>query len=520
MAEPFGGTPSFNLWREPWITVERLDGTFERLGIEQVLLHAEQYKFIHDPSPLAMVGIHRLLMAILQAALHPQRVTDLRALWQARQFPAQAVKEFGGKFAERFDLFSKEAPFLQSSDLPLEADKGDPPVAYLYREIPSGTGITHYQHGSEDDHMLCSACTAAGLAIIPAFTTSGGAGLKPSINGVPPIYVLPGGGSLCESLTASLILPKYQPEVADKDDAAWWVRTPIVEKGKELAKVGYLHSLTFPARRVRLHPEALALACTRCGQMSAWGVRTMVFEMGESRPKDAAFWFDPFAAYRPPKGEEKKNPTPIRPSPGKALWREFASLFLCAPQDQDKERIHRPRVIEQMAELQIVPDVQAFPFRCVGLRTDMKGKVFEWIDSSFKVPLALLADERAGLLVEEGIEFATDCASVISTTFRQVFGGKSKKQERYQRLKADMQESYWAVLAAPFRQFILAAATDRRKSAQRRWVEQVIKQAQRSFIEAAAAVGDDAASLRECVQGEQLVQIRLANKRKERFPDE
>ncbi len=87
----------------------------------------------------------------------------------------------------------------------------------------------------------------------------------------------------------------------------------MVKKSSTVYEVGYLHSLTFPARRVRLHPEALPIQCSRCNGESEWAVRQMVFEMGESREKYAEFWFDPFAAYK----IDKEKPIPIRPVEGK-----------------------------------------------------------------------------------------------------------------------------------------------------------------------------------------------------------
>ncbi|MCB0109796.1 MAG: type I-E CRISPR-associated protein Cse1/CasA, partial [Caldilineaceae bacterium] len=58
--------PTFNLWTEPWITVETYDGGTVLTSIFDVLLNAHTYKDIYDPSPLVIVGIHRLLTAIVQ----------------------------------------------------------------------------------------------------------------------------------------------------------------------------------------------------------------------------------------------------------------------------------------------------------------------------------------------------------------------------------------------------------------------------------------------------------------------
>ncbi len=507
MTRPLEAIASFNIWMEPWITVERPGGV-ARCGIEHALLHAHEYIAIYDPSPLVVAGIHRLLTAVLQAALDPQRRADLRKLLAAGCFPPTQIAAFGKQFARRFDLFSPAEPFMQSADLSPYPAKGDKvkTVAYLAQDIPSGTEITHYRHGSDDACVLCPACAAAGLVMIPAFATSGGAGIKPSINGVPPIYVLPGGTSLFESLALSLLTPDYQPRAAsDKRDDTWWLRKPLVQKGKEVRDVSYLHSLTFPARRVRLHPERLTANCSRCGRATEWGVRTMVFEMGESRSKDAAVWTDPFAAYRI---TGNKPPTPIRPQEGKATWREFSGLFLQDAQpatavSKKQVTMQRPGVLNQMADYGLAGDVRAFPFRCVGLRTDMKAKVFEWLDAGFDVPPKLLADVPSGLVVRNAIAFATTCAGAIGTVFRSAFGGNVKNQERFAVLKSRMQDGYWSSLAEPFRQFVLAIGEPAdAESTRRAWIDTVVQQARAAFLETSEAVGDDAVALRERVRAE------------------
>ena len=279
--------PTFNLWSEPWITLERSDGPPVRTGIEQALLEAHQYATIYDLSPLVVAGIHRLLVAILQASLDPRQKSDLKTLWRDGQFPAEKIKKFGEKYVARFDIFSKDQPFLQSRDLPLTPLKGAKiePVSRLTAETSPLTAIDHYRHNDERDEYFCPACLAAGLVTIPPFTGIGGRGYKTSINGTPPLYVLPVGRNLFESLTLSLLLPTenyWSPTASKKQDLAWWEHPPVVERNKEVVEVGYLHSLTFPARQVRLHPVNLGLTCTRCGELSKWGQERCLLRWGSA----------------------------------------------------------------------------------------------------------------------------------------------------------------------------------------------------------------------------------------------
>jgi CRISPR system Cascade subunit CasA len=507
--------PAFNLWSVPWITLERPDGTLAQASIEETLLCADQFRAIYDPSPLVVVGIHRLLTAVLQDALDPQQPSDLRQLWETGQFPGTQIHRFGRQYAHRFDLFSEDEPFLQSGDLPSDWSaraSGLKAAAYLLPEFPAGTEITHYRHGSAMGNLFCAACAARGLVSIPSFATSGGAGIKPSINGVPPIYILPGGDTLFEHLAASLVIPHYQPQAASvTEDAVWWKHDSIVEHKAIVHEVGYLHSLTFPARRVRLHPEPIGGPCSRCGRESIWGVRTMVFQMGESRPKDAPYWFDPFAAYR----ILKTGPVPIRPVRGKALWREFAALFL--PSADDEGRTQPPSVLYQQAELAadgIGPGYHILPFRCIGMYTDMKAKIFEWIDAGFDVPLSLIHDADGGEQIRQAIGFASDCAGIIGDTFRKTFAGEGRSK-RHEALRWRMVDAYWTALAEPFRQYVLTVATpEMHEAGRRQWLDRVVEEGNAEFRTHSEMTGGDAASLRERVTGQRICDVKLTARRK------
>lgn len=485
--------PSFNLWTEPWITVERPGERLEVLNIPQTLTEAHEIHALYESSPLEVVSIHRLLVAILQDSLRLERVPDLVKIWRTGSFAGEALQTFAEKYAHRFDLFSAEAPFLQSADLSLQPSKEDnvKPAGYLLSEQPAGTAVTHYTHAYDGNQHFCSRCAAKGLLTIPAFASSGGAGIKPSINGVPPIYVLPGGRTLFDSLAASLTTPpNFQPGDPEVD-TPWWKHKPIVPKKAVVKRVGYLHSLTFPARRVRLHPQPGAAPCTRCGQRTAWHVATMVYEMGESQPKEAPWWRDPFAAYRKPKNEkEAQNPLPIRPVEGRAVWREFAGLFLPTQPDNDKLRAYRPAILEQLEVLREAlprPD-QPIPLRVISLRTDMKMKIFEWQESGFQITPRLLTDRNSAQNIERGLEFAAKCDGIIKGAFRDYFGGEGK-DKRFEATTTHMSRRYWQELGQKFQRHIrgYTAEADSEQLFQA-WLKEVADTAVEVFREAAETI--------------------------------
>lgn len=494
--------PAFNLWHEPWITVERLSSQLDTLSLHDVLQQATEIHALYETSPLIVAAIHRLLVAILQDIYQPQRTPDLVAIWRNRAFHPDKIATFGNRYADRFDLFSEDAPFLQTADLsrqPTKADKAKP-VGYLIQEQTVGTAVTHYNHAYDSDQTFCSHCAAKGLLLIPPFASSGGAGIKPSINGVPPIYVLPGGYTLFVSLTASLTTTRYQPTPSQAvRDVAWWQRSlPVtIDKSHEIRRVGYLHSLLFPARRVRLHPRRFSQPCTRCGQQTTWAVNTMVYQMGESRAKTAPFWRDPFAAYRIPK-KAKKAPLPVRPVLNRALWREFAALFLPDKIDETSGlKATRPAIIDQLNEIwtedKTILPFNKIPLRTIGLRTDMKMKIFEWEEAGFIVPPRLLGDADMAQYIQINVEFAIRSDSTLKSTFNQYFGGGGKAG-RYAALKQQMSHTYWQRLGEEFQIHILKYSTGANpETLKHEWLDTVLRTARYTFeqtVLALPATGD------------------------------
>jgi len=523
--------PSFNLWTEPWISLEDSSGELSRHGIRDALVHAHEYGAIFDASPLVVVGTHRLLTAILQDALSPQENGELEQLWKRGTFPSARIDQFGAQYADRFDLFSEDKPFFQSADMPAFPDdkerKGSKRIAQLFPETPSGSLVTHYKHMTDQEQVFSPATAAAGLVTMPPFTSSGGAGLMPSINGVPPIYVLPSGRTLFESLTASLLTPRWLDKYASvPSDLAWWKRTsPVLireskkkkadmkfSEHRQLSNVGYLHGLTFPARKLRLHPERLNAACTRTGQQSEWCVRTMAFRMGESCVEDAR-WQDPFAAYRlPAKPSIKRKspkrwpaldkPKPIRPARSRAAWREFTGLFMQS--NAENQQTQRPLFLNQLAELTASRQVQTYPFRCIAWQTDGKMKYYEWMDFGFDVPPSLLQDPNGAEWSEQALSFASECAQVAKRVFASTFRRDAKSPERFRRLKERLEADYWSALAGKFRLFVLDLAdATRQRQTLLGWLDAAVREAQDGFDHMADATGDDGNTLLKIEQGKE-----------------
>ena len=509
-------SPTFNLWTEPWIVVLWREGRTDRLGLRDCLRDAHRLDSLADSSPLVVASVQRLLASIAQDIFRPSDLEELADLIKQGEFDTEAIDTFGATYGHRFDLFSDTEPFLQTSDVPPELPKRKSEtktVAYLFPEEPAATNINHFSHRYDDDYQYAPASAAAGLITIPAFATSGGAGIRPSINGVPPLYVLPAGETLFQTIALSIVTHDYQPRVANADDRPAWRGPTVVGKQETVNQVGFLESLTFPARRVRLFPEVARGRCSRTGDTCDILVRRMAFEMGRSRPKDAAPWFDPFAAYRI---REKQVPVPVRPQAGKALWREFGTLFHTAsPTSSGIGDTVPPGVVRQLADLEDygVVSGDAWRFRCIGMRTDMKAKVFEWVDDTLDVPVGLLADRAGQIDVREAITRSEDWAREVLSIHRRVYGrDRNDLDEVRQRLRV----TYWQELAQPFRSFVTTTTEPRdRAETARGWVEMLFRVGEQVLTEATDAAGDRGDALRQRAEALRRFHLARGRRRKE-----
>ncbi|HNP69640.1 MAG TPA: type I-E CRISPR-associated protein Cse1/CasA [Kouleothrix sp.] len=503
----------FNLWRDPWIRALDIDGKRAELGIYDLLARAHRLRALYDPSPLTVAGIHRLLTAVLQAIYDPWDLAEIADVLEAGQLDRAKLDVFGAQHGARFGLFDPVAPFMQTSDAPAVLDKSTKKtVAYLMAEVPSGTNRTHFQHVNDAEHQLCPACCARALVTIPAFASSGGAGIKPSINGVPPIYLLPIGSTLAQTLALALTTPGFQPKIAagDRATVAAWSGATTVSKNAETDAVGYLESLTFPARRMRLQAVERSARCTRCGTPTDTWVSDILYEMGLSRRKGSELWRDPFAAYYI--AASSKEITSIKPREGRSLWREYGALFL-------SDHSLRPPILSQLSGMvddSLLPADQLLRFRCIGLRTDGKAKNFEWFDDALEVPPALLRDQAGAELIREMLARSEECGKTLGGLFTKHLRPNGGERTWFNTLRDRMQADYWARLAQPFHELVgkVSPASDYPALA-RGWAELTLTTAEQAALKALDQVGDQSDLLRRRVLAEHWLRSELNKRRKE-----
>jgi len=391
----------YDLLHEEWIPCVYPDGLKHR-GLLGAVRDAGRIREIAGSSPLDTFSLYRFLLAVVHWAMPLHGEEQWRKAWSRpkERFLADLVAAVSKRCAGQFDLLG-EARFLQRAG-PRET-RGRP-VSDLYAELPGRTEIRHFKHVGDESVALCLACCARGLIRLPAFCQSrlAGSGVTApaSINGWPPVYFLPVGATLVETLL--LNLPE---DVAPGDQPAW-------EGEPTRGPIGVLEGFTWQARRTGLGaPICDATAyCQQCGAEGGETTplfRQTAFGIGRRRSDfPDRNWNDPHVAYvrRGSKGassgqaaerKELRCPNPVRtPDQAAAVWRRIAKAIVdsigVASEDAPIRAVRRAccRLAghEALRVLCFVPHTR-------------EAKTFDHREDSWEFPPAVISDrEVAGKL--------------------------------------------------------------------------------------------------------------------------
>ncbi len=433
---------SFNVIAEPWIPVIRRDGSRDELGILQCLKQSHELKEIYDSALIIEFGIYRLLVAfvldiLILADRRPEDYLDLKNLIENRQFYTQMIENYTKQCGDVFDLFHPERPFLQAKMDTSELK----PLACLFPATPSGTNVSHWHHQPEDNFSVSVHEAVRLLTTISPFMIAGGSGLSPSINGAPPIYALPTGENVFETIVLNIPLRANQESgngvIAWRND-----RSP----GQERSQATTVESLTWRPRQIQLKPEI-----DDAGKVY---VRSMKFKKGDSTRLD---WIDASIAYR----YSKDKITPIRMRENHPLWRDAGPLLFLNDntygQGENKISFSRPDVIVEAFKLTDVGRPLMVQF--YGMRTDMKMKVYEWVKSTWSVPVKLGRSPRLGNLVQHELERAEQAAYNLRTCIKILYPHKGEGNKKALGTIADRCErAYWQRLEFSFHPLMNAFA--------------------------------------------------------------
>jgi CRISPR system Cascade subunit CasA len=505
----------FNLIDERWIPCIGQDGKREEVGVREALSRAHELATIRDPSPLVTAALHRLLLAVLHAALRgPKDLDEWAALYRGGRFDLPAIADYLDRWRGRFNLFDNARPFYQVAgfDLPEAL-----PAAQLAHETAGGNNPSLFDHTTDSHPPALPFAECARLLVAnQAFALGGGVGPTsrmfnkhpnrthaPCVGGVMALLQ---GDSLFATLMLNLLVysrasPFDQDPTADRPA---WERDDPVRPGPRAAS-GHLDLLTWQSRCVRLILDTNA-------------VSLMYYAQGEildaaSRPREPA-WF-----YRL---DRDNMPTPVRLDPERALWRNADSLFAFSAADAAHER--RPVAFRQVASLHrrgILAGRERWRCALFGLASD-RAKALLWAHEDLPVPAALLEDEEAVNRLRAALERCEEAGHALRDALQDlargllVFapaagGGRKPDRKAVQDLAKSLQGErlFWASLELPFKRF-LADLPTRGEVGVGEWIEEVCVTARRAFHRAAEnSMGLGARELKARVEAERNLNARL-----------
>ncbi len=437
---------SYNLLDELWIPAIDKKGTTSEYSIFQLVKNAPSLSHIVDPSPVILFGMCRFLTAFIMDVFEISDIDRIKEILDRGTFDAAQLDAYVSRWHDRFDLFHPQWPFYQAAEVAGQDDK-EKSVAELFPELPTATNVTHFFHGNQDSHAVSPAACARGLCAIPPFMTAGGSGFSPSINGVPPMYVMISGDTVFETL----VLNACGMEITENNgDApvAWRAEQPV-EKRLEIRTFSTLQGMTWQPRYVRLLPGEGG-TCTYTGKAYPTLVRRIVFDPGW---KAAGKWRDPQVAYR----IGKEGPMPLRPQENRQVWRDTGPLLMLSESSftsaDGKFAYSRPRIIEQFAMLKeerIIAKNKELNAEIFAIRTD-NAKIFEWVHDKLALPVKLVLESQAGAWLQSSMEIAEKINWAINAAIKVMYPRKGEgNQKAFENLRAMADFKYWTSLETRF----------------------------------------------------------------------
>lgn len=537
----------FNLIDEPWIPCVPLHGGDPTLlSLRDALVTAHEQREILDNSPLVVVALHRLLLAVVhRVARGPQTPDEWKALRAAERFDGGAIDTYLQRWRHRFDLLDPVAPFYQVSPSSLgEPEANTVSVAKLAHERASGNNITLFDHTTKATAAFTPAQAARSLVAFQAFALGGGVSLPFNFSDAPlarDYTVLVRGQSLFETLLLNLIRydqEKPIPWLRD-EDLPWWEqpsqRTPD-RNGTPPA--GYLDYLTWQSRRVHL------LYDEQSGLVRTCQIRQNL--------RIAAGQFDPFKAYHV---NEQSGVLPGRFREERVIWRDSQALLEFGEDTQAEQKDHPPAIFRWLASVLVTrvgrgQQARQCEFDVLGFMNDgPQATIILWRHERLPLPLTYLDDRSLRDALGEALTLAED----VSKLFKSGFSGGAKKYPRPMRVLADelltgtasrkadggdidrlvkhlgAERDYWSRLDPHFRQFMVmlaersaAEGRDGRRAAFATWAEDVGACARQAFRAATDSLDSSARSLRAQALAERTFnwQLRDALPQQEKIPEE
>lgn len=528
----------FNLTEEPWIPCLMLKNNETKdLSLFEVLSKAHEIKEITDNSPLVVVSLHRLLLAILHRNFGPKNFEEWKTLWKQGSWNAEKLKDyFDNRCKDRFNLFDEERPFYQYPQIlkagGKEADIA--PLEILMQEKVAGNNATLFDHSFDESPKGYSPAIAARCLIArQAYSIGFGKNYPFYLSDssiIRGFTVLAYGDNLFETLALNLVIyrnDKPIPTQEDDDgnifDKPFWERNElekaserdsieIIDKGKK--KIiqrpdlpnGYLDYLTWQSRQIKLFREETNVNVCQIQQN---------FKLNDES------LFDPFKCYS---AVEKEGWKPRSLLPDKSVWRDSHTLFQQFDNvpSRSGKFYRRPQIFNLLAQVSSavqngeIKGQRTYEFGVFGMATEIgkAASVILWKQERLPLPLVFLSDNELQGKLSTIIGFAEDLARILQSSINKLafeflpnIAGKDRS-EKAKKIAENFptMPTFWGNLEITFKRIIIHLP-EKQDEAICEWFQFVNKTAKKAFDKTADSLSGSAIEQKAIVEAEKKFNI-------------
>jgi len=519
-------TYSFNLVNEPWIPV-RIGGRLELFSLEQTLLRAREIERLEDASPLVLVALHRMLLAVLYRVLQGPKTLEDNLKWiKCGQFPQDLIQKYLNQWQSHFDLFDTKRPFLQVPDLD-QADfsnqgksRSIEPKSWveLSPEIrDGGQAAPIFNHENKVAEPIDAPTAARLLLALQTFALGGlrgGRTFQYSAKRAPSpnaIFIIPHGQNLLETLCFCLDPNNY---ALHEKDIPFWESNSVVKIANlkaqgdtEVEVMGCVQAYTWMSRSVKLIPERVD------GELR---VSKIYFASGLSPGITPEKYYDPMVGTQLIKSGENKGKYRFTGFvKGRQFWRDFHSLF--TPENSSGRK--PPRVISISSRL-YNDHATTITLGIYGIANPTQEAKIDFARQELYIlPEAISADRTNEVYssLEDALKQAEDLGTALDRAIWQLArlitvrsertlsdedrAAINKKAETYPGKMA-----YWSKLDGVFPKLLHRLTKNYQwQSVRVFWLEQLIDASNYAWNLTQLAAGDDASVLKALYVSEQIL---------------
>ena len=341
---------SYDLLTERWIPAILTDGSAVRLSIRDAFTRASEVRRISADLPTQSFAVLRLLLAIHHDAVGFHRSADVAASLRVG-LDQSTIAAYLDRYADRFDLFHPERPFMQVVGLRTAKDEASP-LEKLISDVPNGAPFLTTR-GGEALRVIPAHEAALWVVHAQAFDAAGirsGAVGDPEVKagkGYPigPAWAGQIGGVVLhgQTLAHTLVYNVVPTPENPLDRPVWTNDVPqTAVRQMEPDPQGPVQVLVWQSRRIRL-----------VGDRD--GVTGVVLAQGDRMTPQNRQSLEHMTAWRYSEPQSKKHKIPVymprKHDPSRAAWRGMPGLVSDAPSrtaDGHEESI-RPATVASLA---------------------------------------------------------------------------------------------------------------------------------------------------------------------------